>query len=217
MATVIQRRRELSNGNTPIPASAGTPASAEILDRLERFTVKQFLKMVDDGIFPASAKVELLDGLIFHKMTQNPPHSVACQLAGRLLQQLLPQGWHLRDQKPLSLPGSLPEPDLAIVRGSERQYAEHHPRAQDVGLVIEIADTTLIEDREFKSRLYARARLPLYWIINIPDSQVEVYTQPRAGKEPSYRQSRVYLVEEVFPVMLEGREIGRLTVRDVLP
>jgi hypothetical protein len=86
-----------------------------------------------------------------------------------------------------------------------------------VALIIEVADTSPDEDRIRKGRIYARARIAVYWIVNLRESQVEVYTQPRAGKSPAYRQRRDYARKESVPVVLDGEEIGRIAVEDFLP
>jgi Uma2 family endonuclease len=80
-----------------------------------------------------------------------------------------------------------------------------------------VAESSLPQDRGTKVRVYARARIPVYWIVNIPDSQIEVYTQPRAGKSPTYRQQRIYRLDESVPLVLAGQEIAPFAVRDLLP
>jgi hypothetical protein len=217
MAALVQRVPQLPNDTTPEVARAAPPPSELILHRLQRFTVQQFLKMVDERVFPDYQKLELLEGLIVHKMVKHPPHSVACQLTRRFLDRIIPEGWHVRGQEPIAMPRSLPEPDLAVVQGDEQRYAARHPRPVDIALLIEVADTSLAEDRDFKGPLYARARIPFYWIINLPESSIEVYTEPRAGKQPHYQRRQDYGVKDTVPVVLEGHEIGRLAVRDLLP
>jgi Putative restriction endonuclease len=217
MATLVQRIPRPPDGTAPGIAGAASPPPELVVRRLQRFTVQQFLKMVDERIFPDYQHLELLDGLVVHKMTQNPPHSVACQLARRFLARIIPEGLHIRDQKPIALPRSLPEPDLAVVEGDEQRYAARHPRPPDIALLIEVADTSLAEDRDFKGPLYARSRIPSYWIINLPESSIEVYTEPRAGKLPHYQHRHDYSANEAVPVVIEGHVIGQLAVGDLLP
>jgi Uma2 family endonuclease len=92
-----------------------------------------------------------------------------------------------------------------------------HPAPADVALVVEVADSSLELDRTEKLRVYARARIPVYWIVNIPDMQIEAYSQPRGGRSPTYRQRRDYLPAEMIPVVIAGQSAGTIAVRDLLP
>jgi Uma2 family endonuclease len=181
-----------------------------------RFTVEQFHRIVDSGVFTKD-RVELLEGWIVQKMTQYPPHATAIDATLEALRPLLPAGWRLREQKPISTLESEPEPDVIVVRGPVRRYAQRHPEPGDIALVIEVADTTLEEDRGRKGRIYARARIPVYWIINLVEAKVEVYTQPRAGRKPAYREHRDYGIDESVPLTIAGHEPGSAAVRDLLP
>jgi Uma2 family endonuclease len=173
--------------------------------------------MVEIGILTPEDRGELLEGWIVQKMTQHPLHATVLEYAQDVLRLLLPQGWRLREQKPMTTPeDSLPEPDLAIVRGPASRYERRHPGPADVALVVEVADTFLQEDRERKGRIYARARIPVYWIINLPDEQVEVYTRPRAGKTAAYRDRHDYARGKVFPLVIEGRQIAEVAVDALL-
>src|SRR5262249_27668440 len=129
----------------------------------------------------------------------------------------LPAGWRVRVQSAITTTDSEPEPDVAVVRGPARRYVRSHPRSKDIAVIVEVADTTLLEDRKDKGRVYARARIPIYWIVNLPGAKVEVYTQPMAGKVPGYRHHQDYGIDETVPLVIEGREVGRIPVRDLLP
>ena len=109
-------------------------------------------------------------------------------------------------------------PQCRLVRGETRHYLDRHPGPHDVGLVIEVADTTLQRDRGFKKRLYARAGIPVYWIVNLSDNQCEVYTEPSGPEpQPDYHQRQDYSSSDVMPVVLAGVEVGRIAVREILP
>jgi Uma2 family endonuclease len=85
-------------------------------------------------------------------------------------------------------------------------------------LVVEVADATLSQDRASKKRLYASARIPVYWIVNLLENQIEVYTDPSGpADEPDYRQRQDYGPADTLPVVIEGRELGRVAVRELLP
>jgi Uma2 family endonuclease len=187
-----------------------------ILARLYRFSVEQYQRMSEAGVLTARDRVELLEGWIVEKMTQNPPHAAALDCAQEVLRPLLPPGWYLREQKPIVTPDSQPEPDLAVVRGPTSRYRQNHPRTADIGFVVDVADTSLEDDRTHKGRLYARARIAVYWIINLEAGQVEVYTQPRGGKSPAYRQQRSYKLDESVPLLIAGQVVSQVPVRKLM-
>ncbi len=124
-----------------------------------RMSIDQYEKLVASGVFSKRDKLQLINGILVAKVTQNPPHSVADLLCGKALGRVIPAGWHLRPDKPVRLPpDGEPEPDQCVVRGTERDYSGRHPSALDVGLLVEIADASLAADREM-ARTYG-ARYP---------------------------------------------------------
>ena len=184
---------------------------------LYRFSVEQYEKMIETGVLTSEDRVELIEGIVIQKMTQHPPHATAIDYTADALRPLLPAGWRLREQKPIKLSDSQPEPDIVVVRGPLQLYERRHPRPADITLVIEVADTTLETDRRDKGRAYARARIPRYWIINLNERQVEVYTEPRTGKSPAYRRRTDFDSNARVPVFIEDDEVGQVNVRDFLP
>ena len=184
---------------------------------LYRLSVRQYETMIAAGILGDEDPVELIEGLLVRKMPQLPPHATTLDCAQEALRSLLPGGYRLREQKPIALPGSRPEPDLAVVRGSAGRYAESHPGPKDIAFVAEVADTTLAYDRAEKARIYARGRIPVYWIINVIHGRVEVYSGPKGGRAPAYRRKQEYGPDDAVPVVIKGREVGRVAVRDLFP
>ena len=183
-----------------------------------RLSVGQYERMIDAGILTDDDPVELLEGYLTKKMPKNPPHTLATQLAGEEIAHLLPVGWFVNVQEPIATEDSEPEPDLSIVRGARRQYRARHPRAEEVAVVIEVSAATLQRDRGLKKRLYARAGIPAYVIINLAESQVELYTEPNdATASPDYQTRRDYGLNDEMPLILNGNIIGHLAVRDLLP
>lgn len=184
-----------------------------------RFDVDQLFRMIDAGVLPSSARVELLGGLLVHKMTKNPPHEVVINQTGYLVRSLLPEGWLVREEKSVLL-GRFwrPEPDLAVVRGPVKRYGETAPTTADIALLVEVADSSYSTDRGAKWRRYAACGIPIYWIINLAARAIEAYSQPSGhGKAAGYGASHVYGPEDAVPVWLEGRAIGTLAVKDLLP
>ena len=118
-------------------------------------------------------------------MSINPPHAAALARLTRRFGRMLDEIWVIREQSPVTIPpgNSEPEPDLVVARGpDERSTTTRHPNPRDIALVVEVADSTLPVDRDQKLNAYAAADIPEYWIVNLVDRRVEVYTMPRGGK-----------------------------------
>jgi Uma2 family endonuclease len=195
-----------------------SPLEAQLAQaRVYRFSVAQFHRMVAENILTTNDHVELLHGYIIEKMTQNAPHINAVTRIARRLIRILPEEWLLQIQAPVTLRDSEPEPDFAIVRGPEEAYVGRRAVPRDVAILIEVADSSLLQDQRDKGPMYAVARIAEYWIVNLVESRIEVYTQPRAGKSPAYRQQQNYGPEESVPLILAGQEIARIPVRELLP
>jgi Uma2 family endonuclease len=140
------------------------------------WTGEEIDRLTELGFF-ANEKIELIEGEIIPKMTQNEPHSVSICLAQNKLISVFSIGLLIRVQLPLRLgERSRPEPDLAVVSGSPRDYLSAHPST--AVLVIEVSDTTLIQDRETKAALYAQHGIAEYWIVNLIDRVVEIHRDP---------------------------------------
>jgi Uma2 family endonuclease len=178
-----------------------------------RISIEKYKKLIESGVFTKRDKLQLINGILVAKVTQNPPHSVADLLCSKALARVIPAGWHLRPDKPVRLPpDGEPEPDQCVDRGTERDYSQQHPSAADVGLVVEIADTSLDADRG-TARAYGASGVPIYWIVNLRQSQVEVFTEPTSD---GYGSERAYEPGEDVPVVLDRAEVGRIAVSDIL-
>jgi Uma2 family endonuclease len=187
-------------------------------DPIWRLSLDQYHAMIRAGILTDDDPVELLEGWLVAKMPKNPTHRAATRLARQALERLIPGGWYVDSQEPITLEDSEPEPDVTVVRGERRHYLDRHPGPQEVALVVEVADASLPRDRTFKKRLYAAAGIPVYWIVNLPDSQIEVYTDSTGpAEQPDYRRGQDYDRSGAIPVVIEGKEVGRVAVRDLLP
>ena len=189
-------------------------------------SLDQYQHMIDTGILLDGDSIELLDGLLVRKdrsargedlMTHNPRHAL---LIKRLQRVLIPAcesvGWHLQIQLPVALTNfNAPEPDVAVVNGTEELYADRHPGPADLLLVIEVADSSLSIDRTTKQRLYATAGVPRYWIINLPESLVEVFDLPdaAAGK---YARHTSYPMGHTISWNISPQQCLEIPVTDLL-
>ncbi len=195
----------------PVPVAPGAEPRP-----VWRLSVAQYHAMAETGILGEEDPVELLEGLLVRKMPKNPGHAIAVGLAQEALRMRLPPGWHVRAQDPVLLPEGEPEPDLAVVRGSLRDYVGRHPRAGD--LLVEVADSSLMVDRTVKLRQYAAARVPVYWIVNLPEHILEVYSGPTGeGWTAAYAHRALIPEEGSVPLVLDGNEVGTVPVAELLP
>jgi Uma2 family endonuclease len=182
-----------------------------------RLGVEQYHAMVVAGILDEDAPVELLEGWLVVKCRKSPPHSVSKGLLYDIVRRLMPPDSFLCTVGAVTTTDSEPEPDLMVIWGDPERYAEHHPGPGDVPLVVEVADSSLRRDRQIKKRVYARAGIPVYWIVNLVDRRIEVYTLPGGPTAaPDYAERRDYAEGEAVPVVIEGREVGRVAVGAVL-
>ncbi len=185
---------------------------------LWRLSVEQYHRMLQVGILTEEDPIELLEGLLVPKMIKSPRHCGATRLVRRALERLVPDGWCVDVQDPITLEDSEPEPDVSVTLTDRGQSPDRHPSAAEVGLVVEVSDASLSADRNRKKRVYARAGVPVYWIVNLVSSRVEVYSQPSGQAEsPTYDHRQDYVVGQEVPVVLDAHEIGRLAVADLLP
>ncbi len=179
-----------------------------------RFSVDEYHRMIETGILNDEDRVELLDGYVVLKMPRNPPHDTSVLKTNKRLIRIVPTGWEVRCQSAITLSDSEPEPDFAVVRGDENTFATRHPGPAEVGLLIEVADTSLDRDRHDKGPVYARANISLYWIVNLIDRQVEVYSTPSAS---GYANRKDFRVGDVVPLVLDGVNCGTIAVAELLP
>ncbi|MCA9223713.1 MAG: Uma2 family endonuclease [Planctomycetales bacterium] len=182
---------------------------------LRRFSVAEYHAMIEHGILH-DERVELLRGWLTQPMNRGPAHSTATKLIERSLERVLSEDWLVRVQEPITLTDSEPEPDIAIVLGNIRSFSQTHPQAADVALVVEVAQTSIAQDRGLKLSIYAGAGIPQYWIMNLPERSIEVYSQV----DPTglrYQQRRDFRAGELLPLILRNAVIAELDVAGLLP
>jgi Uma2 family endonuclease len=174
--------------------------------------------MIKSGIVNEDNPCELLEGLVVEKMARNAPHDLAVALGHGELSRRLPPEWVPRGQSGVTTSDSEPEPDIAVVRGPQRRYAQQHPSPAETALLVEVSDSTLRRDRTTKQRVFARASIPVYWIVNLVDRQIEVYTEPSGPVEdPRYGKRQDFGENDAVPLVIDGVELARIPVRDLLP
>src|SRR5205085_9032383 len=150
-------------------------------------------------------------------------HSFATDRTNKILTRKLPDSWSVRCQNPVRLgpedvagAGSEPQPDVAVARGPDTLYAHRFPGPEDIRLLVEVADSSLAADRTYKAELYAWASIPLYWIINLVERQLEVFSDPdpAAGR---YRSQQILPEDQQVTLSWEGLAPIVFLVREFLP
>ena len=198
--------------------TATTPVTYGLDASIPRWSVARYQRMIDAGILAPEDKVELLENYVVLKMPRNPLHDGTTHRISKRLGKRLPAGWDLRIQSAVVLADSQPEPDLAVVRVDPADYTTRHPTPADVGQLIEVADSSLLRDQRDKTRIYARAAIPVYWIINLVDRRVEVYTQPSGPVSvPAYHSFQIYQPGDAVPIVLDGNTVGTFPADEMLP
>ena len=199
----------------PKPAVPLPPAVTHLPVR--RFTVAEYHKLGELGVISENDRVELLHGWIVAKMGINPPHNNGVTALMELFQGLQIPDTTIRVQQPITTTDSEPEPDIVLATGLRPTFKTRNPEPAECILVIEVAESSLREDQTTKLALYAGAKVAVYWIVNLKDRRVEVYTQPRGGKSPTYKQRIDYGPDDAVPVVIAGTTVGTIAVKELLP
>jgi Uma2 family endonuclease len=195
-----------------------TPAP-EFLEHagFRQFTVNEYHRMIEAGILIDGEPIELLEGWMVKKMSHGTPHDGGMDAIEGLLPGLLPPDWFVRCQRAVTLSDSEPEPDYAVVRGPRGRYRGVHPTPPEIGILIEFSASSLRIDKTGKARIYARAGIAVYWVVNLIDKVIEVYTQPSGpAAAPAYAKCDTFAVGQSVPVVLDGNAVGTIAVADVM-
>ena len=182
-----------------------------------RFTAEQFERMIETGAIPDGDDVELIRGRLYRRVKKEP-HNFAVGRAAELLRRLLPDGFHVREEKSLRHDGrTLSEPHVVVARGGSAEYRPLPPLTSEVPMIVEVCHHSRNADYRGKARLYAEAGVPLYWIVDLHERKLVACSEPRQAASASYARLATFGEGESAPVVLDGREIGRIAVSDLLP
>jgi len=184
----------------------------------KRFSIAEYDRLAELGFFESDARFELIRGEIIKMAAKGTFHSVCNSLLLRALYALLGTRAIVRGQEPIILSAdSEPEPDVVIARNRSDNYLSSHPLAADILLVIEVSDSTLKYDQRTKLSLYAESGISDYWIFNLVEPQLEMYSEPYQKQTGGfgYRVKRVVLPNEV--VVIPGFPELSLDLSTVFP
>ncbi|MGA7502224.1 MAG: Uma2 family endonuclease [Isosphaeraceae bacterium] len=189
-----------------------------------RLSVAKYEAMVASGAFTKADRFELIEGTLLEKMTKGGKHSASSERSWRAIHLLLPPGWHVRIEKPVRIPqrDSEPEPDVSVARGGIDDYEDRHPGPEDVALVVEVAESTLADDRAM-AVTYGGGGIPVYWIVNVAGRQLEVYAHPSPSGAQGARIGGAYPAPTILgetesvELIIEGQVVGMIAVAKLLP
>ncbi|QDV35106.1 Uma2 family endonuclease [Tautonia plasticadhaerens] len=195
----------------PSTAAASRPAEPP----MEPITVPMFRAMVRSGIIGEKEPVYLWKGRLARRMAPNRPHSIAVDRCRRALEGILPQGYHVQQEQPVAMRGqhSTPEPGLAVLRGRPEDYPTEFPTTADMPLAVEVADSSLAIDRDQSDDL-ALEGVRVYLIVDLKGRRVEARDGPKDG---TYQRVTTFGEDADLPVVVDGRQVGLVRVRDLLP
>ena len=190
------------------------PPQFELFPDRYRWSVAECARMAEEGRLVG--RYEILDGEVVSKIGQKPSHYLGISLLTLWANRTFGDQF-VRVQGPIALPApdnefSEPEPDVAVTRASTTAYAEHHPGPEDLLLVVEVSDTTLRSDLMVKPRLYARAGIAEYWVLDLNDRQLYLHREPVNGE-----YTIVTTHSENETVALATRPDAPVAIADLLP
>lgn len=190
-----------------------TMAKAPTIGRETRkFTVEEYFRMVDAGVLKPEEKVELMEGEILLMAPTGHRHVAGVIRYTRVLINLAANRFSVLIQSTLPLnERSAPEPDLALLKFRDDDYAAGYAGPEDTLLIIEVADSSLNYDRDVKAHIYGRAGIPETWVLNLPGDCIERFTEP--GPEGYGEHAVLRRGGKIAPVSLPDVE---LAVEDLL-
>ncbi len=192
------------------------PARSKSAPQIHRITVDEYDRIGNSGAIEDSHRIELIDGYLLDKMPKNPEHGYSTRRAFREVDRRLAAGWSTWQEHPVRIVEyDEPEPDVMVVRGTDVDYRHRHPTPDDVAMLIEVSDSSLAQDRGIKRTVYARAGIAVYWIINLVERQVEVYSRPT--KDGRYRSRKDFKPGQSVPIAIDGQKLPPIPVDDLLP
>ena len=173
MATAVLERQKVDAHEIEKPEESGSAPSEY------HWTVDALYRAIDAGVFEHPERLELIQGRIIEKMSQNAPHTSLRRRFGRLLRQRMEPAFVVMEETPvrLALDGE-PVPDVLVAAGAEADYNFRHPTQTETVLIVEIADTSVTKDLGEKSLLYAQADIKDYWVVLVNEDVIVAHRQP---------------------------------------
>lgn len=201
-----------------------TATESEAATQVEPFelTVDVFTRMVEEGLIPEGRRVFLRDGRLYEKLAKTKAHGSVGAGINMTLARLLPRGWSLWPESTLVLDRTnAPLPDFSVIRSGElyaRADPERYPEPRDVGVLIEVAVSSLRSNLTTSLEKSARAMIPAFWVVDVLGRRVLAHTEPRIGSEGRGEYARVVTFGpgHEIPLVLDGEEVARVPFDELL-
>ncbi|HXG86314.1 MAG TPA: Uma2 family endonuclease [Pyrinomonadaceae bacterium] len=203
-----------------------TPSAPFLYDREENgfenkhvkphlWTREQYYKMAELGFFDGK-KVELIEGEIIEISPMKSLHATAVRLVVDVMRNIFAEGYVVDSQLPMNFSKlSEPEPDIAVVKGEIKDFAQTHPTT--AALVVEVSDSTLRYDQTKKAALYAKNKIQEFWILNLKNRCLEVYRRPVKDKKLGFIYTEIQIVTETNRIAPLAAPDAKIKVADLLP
>ena len=181
--------------------------------QLERwhFNVDQYYRLAEAGILKSDDRVELIEGEIVRMSPIGSPHAASVRRSAHLFEIKFAERAIVSVQNPVRLDDfSEPVPDIVLLKLRDDFYAASHPTPEDVLLIIEVSDSTVLSDRNVKVPLYARAGIPETWLVNLPEQTIEVYyslIDGRYGKSLKFKTGELVMSPTIPELSLKVDDI----------
>jgi len=183
--------------------------------KVHRWTRDEYYKMAELGFFHGK-RVELIEGEVIEMSPMKSLHATVIRLVLDIMRDVFGKGYVIDSQLPMSFsPASEPEPDVAIVRGSVKDYIDSHPKTAE--LIIEVSDTTLRYDQTKKAVLYAGNKIQEYWILNLKNRSLEVYRRPIRDKQLGFIYTEIQILTGKDSISPLAAPEAKIKVADILP
>jgi Uma2 family endonuclease len=183
-------------------------------------TIDVFSQMVESGLIPQDRRVYLRDGRPYEKMAKTRAHGYVGAAIVRAVDRRLPDEWSLWPESTIVLgPTDAPLPDFAVIRGRPLDFATpaRYPESGDIGLLIEIGVTSLRDDLTTRMEQYARALIPVYWVIDVLGRRILAHSEPRVVEGHGiYGRVEPFGPGQALPLVLDGREVARIPFDELL-
>lgn len=200
-----------------IPEKTQTPPPGNVPYRLSS---DEFFRMIEAEVFDRDRRVYLWDGRLYEATAKTLPHAVTSANILAAFFQSRPPGWCIWPENPIAIDETrAPLPAVIIIRGKPDDYARRgqRPEPADVGLIVEIVASNMRTDTGAKLEAYARALLPVYWVVNLNTRRIMACSEPRIEDGLGiYGQVTTYGQGDLIPLTLDGREIAQIPVEDLL-
>jgi Uma2 family endonuclease len=202
-------------------ATVVAPSQALTADVPYDLTIDLFSRMVELGLIPRDRRVFLNNGRLYEKMAKTKAHGSIGAAVTRAVDRRLPQDWSLWPESTIVLdPTNAPLPDFAVVRSGDllgRAAPDRYPGPGDIGLLIEVAVTSHHDDLTTALEQYARALIPVYWVVDVLGRRILVHTEPRVvDGRGEYARVETYRPGQSLPLVLDGQEVARIPFDELL-